>query len=769
MNRPSITLCAIMRDEMKHLPEFLKSVRGCFDEIHLTDTGSLDGSLEWAKSPEASEVAECKVVVKTFTWIDDFAAARNYSMDGVTTDFVMWMDLDDRLSSTRNFKRWRDNVMGLADFWLAPYNYAFSDEARKTPVCTFMRERVIRTSKRFKWKFKIHEGMMAEEPVQAQQVTNWTIDHHRTKEDYEKDFSRNVSMLEKMSKAEELPIRLKFYYGKELFDKGRVSEAYVWLDQIADNPSLEHHDRVLTFEYLCRACIHRFHIEQEHKPLPSQDQSLLAKCLAIGLQGATLEPNRAEFYCLAGDALVKMNRAADALPLYGAASRCSKRNTNGFLFVSHAAYEHVPLNQIALIKFQMGDLDGAIEVVTDCFRKFRHVETEQILKRLIETKEKVQLFESPNKVQTDEIVFSCLPGSHPFPFDEHIYATKGTGGSETALIEVAKGIKTLMPNRRVIVFNDREKVDVMPSGVEYRPSNQMHEYFGKFEPEAHFAWRHNVKITSAPTYLWCHDLFTPGGEVHANYRRHICLSNFHKEYAQTIQNIPGGKIHVSRNGINKHRFHDRPKNPNKIVFPSSPDRGLECAIDIVRDARQESGKDLELHVYYGFEHLHKYGPQMAALADRLAQKIKDNPWIRYHGKLDQDTLAKELCEAAIWLYPANFIETYCITALEAMYAKCFPIVREIGALRDTVRPFADRHMAQLIYHRDPYTDDGRKSWVSAVLEAIRHEMWTRIDMDGFDYSWLGVATDFIQMADLKIDPPPPVLSVKAEPRVEASA
>ena len=205
MNRPTIALACIMRDEINHLPGFLDSIRGCFDEIWLTDTGSLDGSLEYVKNTHASTIAGCPIITKQFTWIDDFASARNYSMDGIKTDYVMWLDLDDRMSNKEEFIRWRDNVMQLADFWLAPYNYGFFDEEKTKPACIFTRERVIKTSKKFAWRYKIHEGMIADEQVNAQMVTNWTVDHHRTTQDYEKDFQRNVSILEKMSKTEELP------------------------------------------------------------------------------------------------------------------------------------------------------------------------------------------------------------------------------------------------------------------------------------------------------------------------------------------------------------------------------------------------------------------------------------------------------------------------------------------------------------------------------------------------------------------------------------
>lgn len=736
MNRPTIALCCIMKDEIDHIRPMLESVKGCFDEIHLTDTGSTDGTIEFAKSIEAENLAGCKVHVKYFEWVNDFAKARNFSMEGVGTDYVMWLDLDDALSSREEFIRWRDNVMLLGDFWLAPYNYAFDENSR--PVCTFLRERVVKTSKKFSWEFFIHEGMIAKEAVSAMPVQNWTVNHRRTIKDYEKDFTRNVSMLEEVAKSGELPPRLKFYYGKELADKGRFQEAYVWLDMVSDHKDLEGHDRILTFEYLVRACIHRF--DQE------KNSVLLAKGLSMACQGIALSPNRAEFYCLAGDCLVRMGREREALPMYQAAKGCEKSLAgNGFLFINHPAYDFVPRDMIAQLKFKSGDLDGAIFESKQSVELFNHESSKTLLTQFLNLKEQHDKNVKTVKKETEDIVFTCYPGSHPYPFDEELYKTKGFGGSETALVEVARHIKNIT-GKNVIVFNSRESEKECESGVIYKPSQTMWDYFCENKPKAHFAWRHNVKLTDAPTYLWCHDLQTPMANHSHIYEKHICLSEFHKEFVRVIQNIPEDKIVVSRNGVNKERFKGEvKKNENKIVWPSSPDRGLERAIDIVEKARLKSGRGLELHVYYGIENL--MNSPLKEKAEMIKKMMDERPWVKYHGNIDQTKLATEMEEAVVWLYPASFIESYCITAIESMYAKCVPLVRELGALKNTVRPFHDKGWAKLLF-LEADTSDQKDLWAEELLQIIENKVWEKIDMSDFDYSWKGVAEHFLEIAGL---------------------
>src|SRR5690348_4156557 len=116
MGRPSISLAMIVKNEAENLPALFESIKDCFDEVHVTDTGSTDGTVELLQRLGAK--------VHHFDWVHDFAAARNKSFEPVKTDFVMWMDGDDVLSNPEMFKIWRQDVMHLADYWFAPYHYA---------------------------------------------------------------------------------------------------------------------------------------------------------------------------------------------------------------------------------------------------------------------------------------------------------------------------------------------------------------------------------------------------------------------------------------------------------------------------------------------------------------------------------------------------------------------------------------------------------------------------------------------------------------------
>ena len=62
---------------------------GVADEILVVDTGSSDGTRETATGLGARVVS--------FDWADDFAAACNFALDQVTTDWVLWVNPDEVL------------------------------------------------------------------------------------------------------------------------------------------------------------------------------------------------------------------------------------------------------------------------------------------------------------------------------------------------------------------------------------------------------------------------------------------------------------------------------------------------------------------------------------------------------------------------------------------------------------------------------------------------------------------------------------------------
>ncbi|NPV52983.1 MAG: glycosyltransferase [Firmicutes bacterium] len=87
--RPTLSLCMIVKNEERFLARCLDSVKDVVDEMIIVDTGSTDRTVEIAKSYGAK--------VYFHEWKNDFAEARNASLEKATGDWILVMDADEVL------------------------------------------------------------------------------------------------------------------------------------------------------------------------------------------------------------------------------------------------------------------------------------------------------------------------------------------------------------------------------------------------------------------------------------------------------------------------------------------------------------------------------------------------------------------------------------------------------------------------------------------------------------------------------------------------
>lgn len=176
--------------------------------------------------------------------------------------------------------------------------------------------------------------------------------------------------------------------------------------------------------------------------------------------------------------------------------------------------------------------------------------------------------------------------------------------------------------------------------------------------------------------LWVHDVhcgqaLTPQHAL--RFDKILCLSNWHKEFfCQTYPFLDPERVTVTRNGIDLKLFTSEYelgpaegddiakscegtpiRNPHRAVYSSSPDRGLQTALELWPLVRAEV-PDAELHVYYGFDGLRRGRPADAALAGRLEAQAKATPGVVLHGRVSPRELAREFMRSGVWFYPTWF-------------------------------------------------------------------------------------------------------------------
>lgn len=278
----------------------------------------------------------------------------------------------------------------------------------------------------------------------------------------------------------------------------------------------------------------------------------------------------------------------------------------------------------------------------------------------------------------------------------------GLGGSETALIRLAEELAA----RHSILPTTFGRIDNPGyyAGARYR---QWEQFLPDVRQDVTVAWRYPEAADlpiEGKLVLWVHDTdfgdrLTPVRA--ARFERIVVLSEWHREHFLAKYLWLGeAKVVIIGNGVDLARFaplkkgrshKDLQREPHRVVYTSSPDRGLDVILEHVWPKVVEAVPDAELHIYYGWQNFKALEGRegykhLGVFRERVARLMLDTKGVVQHGRIAQDDLARELQRASIWLGPSHlFDETYCISAVEAQLAGCIPIHSGRAALAETVK------------------------------------------------------------------------------------
>lgn len=256
------------------------------------------------------------------------------------------------------------------------------------------------------------------------------------------------------------------------------------------------------------------------------------------------------------------------------------------------------------------------------------------------------------------------------------------------------------------------------------------------------------------TWLVCQDVFYPPWlpdgltpERSAKLDRCLPLCEDHERWLLEKNPELEGKTCRSGNGIRLDLIREvesegaPERDPYRIIYTSSPDRGLASVLKVLRRVREFEPR-VNLVAAYGFDNIDRCeGPHWRKVkAECLA--LMGQPNVRWLGRVPQRALYREFLQAGVWLYPTAFTETSCISCMEAQALGAVPVTNPLWALKDNVRH-------GVFLHGDPANDPlCRARYAGEVLrlardhalqEAIRKDMvpWARQR-----FAWERVADDW---------------------------
>ncbi len=195
----TLSLSMIVLDEHLTLGRILQQASEVCDEMIVVDTGSTDNTKQIALDHGAK--------VFDFEWIDDFAAARNFSLSKCRGDWVMWLDADDVLPvrSRLAINNLKVNVLAKPEFSVVacPYHYTF--DSNGSPASILKTARFFRRNAGYQWAGCIHETLTITEIAC---IENVSVEHRPHPDNLVRKSGRNIGIVDKHDiDVETAPVR----------------------------------------------------------------------------------------------------------------------------------------------------------------------------------------------------------------------------------------------------------------------------------------------------------------------------------------------------------------------------------------------------------------------------------------------------------------------------------------------------------------------------------------------------------------------------------
>lgn len=262
---------------------------------------------------------------------------------------------------------------------------------------------------------------------------------------------------------------------------------------------------------------------------------------------------------------------------------------------------------------------------------------------------------------------SITTGEHHWDGDT---VSKGMGGSETWAYEV--GTRLANKGYDVTIYADPE-YDHDPCPGFHLVTYQRYFYDVLRREYDYFIYSRYASVDTILPHLKCHNVYvmvhdicvvTPDHNTKqiglGRIKKYCYLSDWHKEYLLSLYSDIGltdSLLHKVSNGYSEQFYKDVDLNnkENSMIWSSSLARGFEDFYEYVFFPVFQQVPDFKLYVCTG---------TIAPKDYHLLKKAELLPGVEVLGKLSKEDLASYQKRSKVWVYPGQFPETFCITAVE---------------------------------------------------------------------------------------------------------
>ena len=187
--------------------------------------------------------------------------------------------------------------------------------------------------------------------------------------------------------------------------------------------------------------------------------------------------------------------------------------------------------------------------------------------------------------------------------------------------------------------------------------------------------------------LWAHDncdqpQLARLPELVSQIDKIVCVSNWEAEQYVKYKRAPAEKIIIIPNGV-ADIFHLKTPKSKTAIFFSGPHKGIvpipKIWKNVIKNHPDAKLKVFSSHNLYGeqYEQHFKIQEHLDAI-----EELKSLSGVEYSPCIDREELLPHIQDAAFFIHPNVWEETFCVSLAEAMVCGCYPITSDIGALQE---------------------------------------------------------------------------------------
>ena len=161
----------------------------------------------------------------------------------------------------------------------------------------------------------------------------------------------------------------------------------------------------------------------------------------------------------------------------------------------------------------------------------------------------------------------------------------------------------------------------------------------------------------------------------------VFVSHWQQQMYNAYLGVPFGAGYVLHNAISPIEAHTKPDDKVRLMYFSTPHRGLELLLPAFDKLYKKYGDKIELNVFSSFD-LYGWNIRDEPYA-RLFEKLNAHPGINYSKSVSNEVIREELKRSHILAYPSIWQETSCLVLIEAMCAGLTCVHSSLAALPET--------------------------------------------------------------------------------------